>query len=121
MMPQRCVISPGTHRSSVTTTALSLTLCVLGSMRYAARTFVGWDDNHGCPKRADTACVPGCATQYFEDDWREVSAVAKAFIDSLLVINPTERLTAAQALKYVVVWLSSCTRVSTSQCLPPID
>ena len=29
-----------------------------------------------------------------------MSDVAKAFIDSLLVVNPTERLTAAEALKY---------------------
>lgn len=57
-----------------------------------------------------------------------MSEVAKAFIDSLLVVNPTERLTAAEALKYASrVWRvqsrclllaspASCTaaRVSTS-------
>ena len=48
---------------------------------------------------ASDCCVCG-ALQYFPNDWTQVSDVAKAFIDSLLVVNPTERLTAAEALKY---------------------
>lgn len=52
--------------------------------------------------------------QYDPDDWKDISANAKDFIDHILVVNPDERMTAKQCLKHPFL-LSSSTKESSAE------
>lgn len=49
-----------------------------------------------------------------EEDWSNISAEAKNFISTLLVADPLNRLTAAEALKSP--WISSCSDEDLREC-----
>lgn len=52
--------------------------------------------------------------QYDPDDWKDISANAKDFIDHILVVNPDERMTAKQCLKHPFLLLSSLSTKESS-------